>query len=141
MGAVKPATIERLMQIAKTLPQPQQQQLTELVASWREVTRYAPREAFSDLVPFKSARGVHYGRARDVSPTGLFLATSESFRCGERVELMLTMIAAPNPIQLTGTISRVTRDGIAIAFDLKQRSQIRELETIIAKHAAMTRQS
>jgi len=139
MAEIDARLIDQLMRLGRALPEPERQQLFELVSSWRPTHRHAPRESFSDTVAFKTESGIHYGRAKDVSATGLFLLTKERFKVGEPVQLMLTMITAPNPFRLSGTIRRCTPDGIAIQFDIKQESLLRQLGTVIARHAAMSR--
>lgn len=137
MGSVDHKTIANILRLSNALPERERKQLVALVNSWRKEGRCAPREAFHDLVAFKTANGVHYGHARDVSATGLFIETGEQFQVGEPVNLMLTMISSPNPIHLSGKIVRISGDGIAIHFHLQRSSQMKELESVVAKHALM----
>jgi len=57
------------------------------------------------------------------------------------VNLVLTFISAPNPVRLTGSVVRKTETGIGVHFDDASRSQVKEMDNIISKHALILRQS
>ncbi|ATX82518.1 PilZ domain-containing protein [Mariprofundus ferrinatatus] len=133
MDAVDNDIIDKISDIADQLPKEQRRQLLDLISTWQTNTRYAPREAYYEMLTFTSNRGKHSGHARDVSTTGLFIETTESFEVGDRVNLELTFISAPNPLRLKGAVVRKTENGIGVRFDMRSKSHVREMESIVAK--------
>jgi len=141
MEPVKEQTFEQLASIAQQLPENKKQQLLDLISSWHADVRQASREPYTELLNFKSKNGSHYGHAKDISSTGVFIATPGEFDIGESVKLVLTFISAPNPVKLTGVIVRKTEHGIGLNFDTVSQSQVKEMDSIISKHALILRQS
>jgi hypothetical protein len=135
MDAVSTELIDKFVALADELPDEQRQQLLKLVSGWRTDVRRAPRESYTELLNFTSSNGTHYGHARDISATGVFVATPAAFQVGDSVNLVLTFISAPNPVRLSGTVVRKTDEGVGIQFDRVSRSQLTELNSIVAKHA------
>jgi len=135
MDSVNDDIIGKITELAADLPEEQRHQLLDLIFSWKSGARYAPRETYLEPLSFTSRNGVHYGRARDVSATGMFIGTSADLEVGMQVKLALTFISAPNPVQLRGTIVRKTGEGVAVQFDVGRSSQVKELESIIARQA------
>ncbi len=139
MKPIPEEIIEKLAGIAQQLPNEKQQQLLDLLASWRPDVRHSPREPYTELLNFESKNGSHYGHARDVSSTGVFIETPAAFELGEAVDLVLTFISAPNPLKLAGHVVRKVEGGIGIQFDAVSQSQVREMDSIISKHALILR--
>jgi len=140
MESISEEIIEQLAGIAQQLPDEKKQQLLELVSSWSPDVRQAPRESYTELLNFNSKSGNHYGHAKDVSSTGVFIETPAKFEIGESVKLVLTFISAPNPLRLTGRVVRKTERGIGLQFDAVSQSQVKEMDSIISKHALILRQ-
>ena len=141
MEPVTDDVIAQLADVASQLPDEKKQQLLVLISSWQADVRQAPRESYTELLNFKSKKGTHYGHAKDVSSTGVFIETPGDFDIGESVKLVLTFISAPNPIKLTGVVVRKAENGIGLNFDAVSQSQIKEMDSIISKHALILRQS
>jgi len=135
MEPVNADIIEKIVQMSGQLPDKQRRQLLDLVASWKPDIRQAARESYTELLNFTSKNGTHYGHARDVSATGVFIATLAEFELGESIKLILTFISAPNPVRLQGCVVRKTDEGIGVHFDKSSRSQVKNLDSIISKHA------
>ncbi len=133
METVNDDLIEKIAALAVDLPEEQRLQLLELINGWRSDIRHVPRETYIEALSFTSRNGVHYGKARDVSATGVFIVTSAELEVGMQVKLALTFISAQNPVRLSGTIMRKTEAGIAVQFDAGRSSQVKELESIISK--------
>jgi len=133
METVNDDLIEKIAALAADLPEEQRRQLLELIYGWRPDVRHAPRETYIEPLSFTSRNGTHYGKAKDVSATGMFIVTSAELEVGMQVKLALTFLSAPNPVQLSGTIVRKTENGIAVQFDAGRSSQVKELESIISK--------
>ena len=135
MESVDNGVIEKIAAMSNELPEKQKQQLLELVYSWRADVRQASREPYKELLNFTSKKGSHYGHARDVSATGVFVETPADFEIGEQVKLVLIFISAPNPVRLSGSVVRIVDEGIGIQFDEASQSQVEQLDRIISKHA------
>ncbi len=135
MEPVDTEIIEKIVALSGQLPDEQRRQLLDLVANWKTDIRQAVRETYTELLNFTSTTGTHYGHARDISATGVFIATPAQFELGEKIKLILTFISAPNPVRLQGSIVRKTDEGIGVHFDDASRNQVKELDSIISKHA------
>jgi len=135
MEAVDNRLIEKISVMAEQLPQAQRKQLLDLMATWKTDIRYAPREAYSEKLHFSLGGENHFGHARDVSATGLFIEAAGDFELGDKVKMILTFISAPNPLRLSGTVVRKTDGGIGVRFDQRSQSHVKELSSIIAKQA------
>jgi len=135
MDSVNDDLIGKISELAVDLPEEQRRQLLDLIAGWKSGARYAPREIFIEPLSFTSRNGIHYGRARDVSATGVFIETDAELDVGMQVKLALMFISAPNPVRLRGTVVRKTGEGLAVQFDVGKSSQVKELESIIARQA------
>lgn len=139
MGPVDSSVIEKIAAISNELPEKQKQQLLDLIGSWRADVRQASRAPYKELLSFTSKKGSHYGHAHDVSASGVFIETTANFELGEKVNLVLTFISALNPVRLTGSVVRKTEDGIGVHFDAASQSQVKEMDTIVSKHALILR--
>ncbi len=140
MEPVNPELIEKIAALASELPEQQRRQLLDLTAAWKPDIRRAPRETYTELLNFKSDNGSHYGHARDISSSGVFIVTPGQFKRGERIQLILTFISAPNPVRLSGEVVRKTAEGIGVQFDAGSSSRVAELDSIISKHALILHQ-
>jgi len=141
MTSVSEHTIAQLADIAQQLPDDKKKQLIALLTQWQADVRQAPRAPYTELLNFKSNNGSHYGHAKDISSTGVFIETPAKFEIGESVRLVLTFISAPNPVKLTGIVVRLADNGIGLHFDAISQSQVKEMDSIISKHALILRQS
>ncbi len=132
--------IEEIRSLALKLPELEKRQLLALTSTWKKKTRRAQREKYTELVSFTSENGTHYGYAKDINITGLFIEGKGKFKIGEPVRLSLAFISALNPIKLGGKIVRKTDDGIGIQFDNSSQGQLKHLDSIISKHSLTLRQ-
>jgi len=140
MNDVADHIISQLADIAQQLPENKKKELLLLLSSWQKDVRQATRESYTELLNFQSKNGSHYGHARDVSSSGVFIETPAEFEIGESVKLVLTFISAPNPVKLKCIVVRIADNGIGLHFDSVSQSQIREMDSIISKHALILRQ-
>ncbi len=134
MESVNTDIIEDIAKFSVQLPDEQRRQLLDLIASWKPDIRQAVRESYTELLNFTSKNGTHYGHAKDISATGVFIMTPAEFELGMQVKLLLTFISAPNPVPLSGTVVRKTEAGIGVQFDAQSSRQVEKLDSIISKH-------
>jgi len=135
---MKPAAVDitdKIIALSRQLPEEQRRQLLKLLSGWKTNARQSTRETYTERLKFTSKNGTNYGYARDVSTTGILIATSAAVELGESITLTMTFISAPNPIRLHGKVVRKTGEGIGIHFDKASRTQVKELDSIISKHA------
>jgi Tfp pilus assembly protein PilZ len=132
--------IEKIRNLALQLPEQEKRQLLALTSTWKKMTHRAQREQYTELVSFTSEHGTHYGYAKDINVTGLFIEGKGTFNIGDHVRLTLAFISAPNPLKLGGDVVRETDDGIGIQFDNRSQSQLKHLDSIISKHSLILRQ-
>jgi len=140
MDSADTKIIGEITSLALQLPEEQKSQLLALISEWKKNARRAQREKYTELLNFSSKNGTHYGHARDISATGVFIESKGEFKMGERVQLILAFISALNPVKLEGTVVRITAQGIGVRFDNRSQSQIKHLDSIISKHALIMRQ-
>jgi len=139
MGPEDTNIIEKITCLALKLPEGQKRQLLTLISTWKKDIRRTQREKYTELLHFTSEKGAHYGQARDINATGVFIENKGEFKVGEHVELILTFISAPNPIKLAGMVVRKTDEGIGVQFDSCSQSQIKYMDSIISTHALILR--
>ena len=140
MDAADTKIIGEITSLALQLPEEQKSQLLALISKWKKNARRAQREKYTELLNFSTKNGTHYGHAKDISATGVFIESKGKFKMGERVQLILAFISALNPVKLEGTVVRITAEGIGVRFDNHSQSQIKHLDSIISKHALIMHQ-
>jgi Tfp pilus assembly protein PilZ len=140
METADKSVIEEIAKLALQLPEEQKRRLLALLATWKKDPRGKQREKYTELLYFTSETGKHYGYAKNISSTGVFIETGGGFRIGEHVQLVLVFISAPNPVKLKGMIVRKTMKGIGVQFDSGSQSQIKQLDSIISNHAMVLNQ-
>lgn len=131
---------ERLSSIASELPEEAREQLLDLISDWKKESRVAPRSPYTELLSISTRdETTHYGHARDVSATGVFIETAAFFNVGEALDLLLTFLSEPDPVRMSGLVARITDEGIGVHFDEHSCSRIGMLDTIHSRHALMMR--
>ena len=133
MAGIDKTQIARLLALAEELPENEKKELQRLVMRWDQAPR-ASRVCYKEKIHIRSAHGDHYGYARDVSLSGLFIEVEPLFAIGEQLFFSLTFISAVNPIQLSGCVVRRCSDGVAVTFDKLPISKRREFEAAVVKH-------
>lgn len=117
MSYADPNTVKLITQLAEELPPELQEELLILIGSWKKEVRNARRWHFVELLGFTSEHGTHQGRAKNISATGIFIETTESFEVGEHLHLLISFMSVPDTVSLYGQISRKTQEGIGVIFD------------------------
>ena len=117
MSYADPNTVKLITQIAEELPADLQEQLLILVGSWKKGVRNATRWHFIELLGFTSDSGSHQGRARNISASGIYIETDESFEIGERLHLLVSFISKNDAVSLYGQVTRKHHDGIGVEFE------------------------
>jgi Tfp pilus assembly protein PilZ len=132
--------IEEITRLALELPENQKQQMLAMISRWKKNRRKAQREKYSELLNFSAENHACYGQARDISATGVFIESKGEFYIGEHIQLVLSFISASNPVKIGGTVVRKEAGGIGVQFDNSSQTRLKQLDSIISKHAMILRQ-
>ncbi len=81
-----------------------------------DIQRSSNRKEYSTYVNFFLNDDSHWGLSRDISKSGMFIETYESFSINQEIKIFL-----PNPdntkiIEVPAKIARATPDGIGVVF-------------------------
>ena len=140
MGRMNHATadiIDKIGALARRLPKEKRDQLFDLLAGWSTRVRSSPRETYTERLKFTSKNTTSYAYAKDVSVTGVRIKTSATVALGESVMLAMPFISAREPVRLRGKVVRKTNEDIGIRFDETSSAQMKALDAIISRHAAI----
>jgi len=140
MSYVHADTLDKLTAITAELPDDKAKKLLDFIAGWRADVRQSGREPYKETLRFKSSTKTHSGRTINISATGIFIETAYKFEIGDRVELKLTFISAPDLVHVTGSVIRKSESGIGIHFDDKGLGNVNDLNAIIANHVLIAQQ-
>ncbi|MFC1489420.1 PilZ domain-containing protein [Thermodesulfobacteriota bacterium] len=70
---------------------------------------------------------------QDISTTGVFIETSESFPVGQEVLMTFSFPDREDSLKIDGEISRITPQGIGVRFNYKSQIQKDVLEDLVEK--------
>jgi hypothetical protein len=106
--------------------------------SWRPTMETAPKRKFS-RIDFKIVATIKHGPKRfiggisDLSLGGVFLATDQQLPVGEVADILIALDDQPeNSLAMTGTVARVTEEGIAFNFDKIEFDSYIHLKNLVA---------
>ena len=68
---------------------------------------------------------------KNISLSGVFIETSESFAEGEEVSLTLSFGHHSKPFRITGEIVRLITEGIGVKFKIKSQIQVELIQNIL----------
>ncbi len=117
MEAVPAQDIEALTEIAHRLSGKQSLELLNLIEAWSRCSRRSPRTQYNEQICFKSDDRQHYGKAKDLSTSGIFIEGPDTFETGGQVRITLDISISPTLVELGGTVVRHTTHGIGIRFN------------------------
>ncbi len=113
--------LARLQKVILELPHDHRKillkQAEDLLADEPEdIQRSSNRKEYSTYVNFFLNNESHWGLTRDISKSGMFIETYESFSINQEIKIFL-----PNPdntkiIEVPAIIARATPDGIGVVF-------------------------
>ena len=76
--------------------------------------REQPRKPFFRTVQFRTPKGKSEGHTKNISPTGIFIATKEKLEVGQSIKLSIPLKGKPTDV--TGKIVWLNEEGIGIEF-------------------------
>ena len=104
--------------------------LSKLLDKWLCRQDRAPRKGCLVQVDYSTGRRVFHDFASDISATGLFIETLESFKVGEKATLTFTL-NQQYPFKLPGEVARCEPTGIAVRFTNLSPSQFVTLRNFV----------
>ncbi len=79
-------------------------------------SRKHPRKPFSRTIRFGTLKGISEGTTKNISPSGVFIATEERFEIGQLLKLNLPLKAGKTK-KIIGEIVWVTEEGFGVKFN------------------------
>ena len=112
---------DRLLEIISSMPETEKCDLLEVLeimqASKPTERRENQRKSPLTNTGFLMHEVVLKDCIQNISPTGAFIETAQSFSVGERLSMAILLAGNDEPIQLNGTIVRADSYGVAVEFD------------------------
>ena len=90
------------------------QKLDSNAARKGEDSRKHPRKPFFRDIGFRTRKGIHEGRSKNISASGLFIATEEKFEVGQLIKLNLPFKS--KTARVLGQIAWVNEEGFGLKF-------------------------
>jgi Tfp pilus assembly protein PilZ len=111
---------DRLISLVMELSEEQQETLLEeLELKLSKQKRRQARKPFLAIVDFASQDRAYREFVQDISGSGVYIQTSESFSVGQDVVLTFPFPDSQKHVKLTGRIARVADTGIGVQFDMR----------------------
>ena len=114
-------TQDRLFEIISSMPETEKRDLLEVLeimhASKPMERRENQRKSPSTNTGFLMHEVVLEDCIQNISQTGAFIKTAQSFSVGQRLSMVILLAGNDDPIKLNGTIVRADSDGVAVEFD------------------------
>ena len=111
---------DRLISLVSELPEEQQKTLlAELELKLPKERRLHPRKSFITVVDFVSQGRAYREFIQNISGSGVYIQTSESFSVGKEVVLTFSFRDAQKHVKIAGRIARVADTGIGVEFNMR----------------------
>lgn len=124
-----------LLKLVVSIPEDQQETLLEQLKDMiqQQGDRKHPRKPCLITVDYAVRGRAFSNYIQDISPTGVFIETSESFPVGQEIIMSFSFPEREDSFKISGEIARITPEGIGVKF--KYQSQILEdiIEDFVAK--------
>jgi len=124
-----------LFKLVVGIPEDQQETLLEQlkVMVQQKGDREHQRKACLITVDYAVGERAYTNYIQDISPTGVFIETSESFPMGQEILMSFSFPEREDSFKMSGEIARITPEGIGVKF--KYESQVLQdiIEDFVAK--------
>ena len=111
----------RLLEIISSMPETEKRDLLEVLeimqASKPTERRENQRKSLLTNTGFLMHEVVLKDCIQNISQTGAFIETTQSFSVGQRLSMAILLAGNDEPMQLKGTIVRADSYGVAVEFD------------------------
>ncbi len=124
-----------LFKLVVSIPEDQQEtflkQLEVMVQ--QQGDREHQRKACFITVDYAVEGRVYTNYIQDISPTGVFIETSESFSVGQETLMTFSFPEREDSFKMTGEISRTTAEGIGVKFKYESQVLHEVIKDFVAK--------
>lgn len=129
-----------LFKLVVSIPEDQQETLLEQlkVMIQQKGDREHQRKACLITVDYAVGGRAYTNYIQDISPTGVFIETSESFPVGQEVLMTFSFPGREDSFKISGEISRTTAEGIGVKFKYESQFLQDIIEDFVAKMAALS---
>ena len=124
-----------LFKLVVSIPEDQQETLLEQLKDMiqQQGDREHQRKACLITVNYAVGGRVYTNYIQDISPTGVFIETSESFPVGQEILMTFSFPDREDSFKMTGEISRTTAEGIGVKFKYESQVLQEVIEDFVAK--------
>ena len=111
---------DHLIELIKNMSEDDQLALLrELEERQAKQKRKRSRRSYTMEVNYITQGNVYQDIIQDISPTGVFIKTKESFSLGQEISMSIPSPDHQKYITVTGKIARITPQGIGVEFKRK----------------------
>ncbi|KKK93899.1 hypothetical protein LCGC14_2688280 [marine sediment metagenome] len=120
--------IDRLVELIYKMPRDEQISLLNKLEHYQlgkpnYRTRKYERSQFVISVDYETLDEVFKDYIRDISPSGIFMESEETFTLGEEIVLSINFSDSGNPFRIPTEVARTTSEGIGLKFKFKSQVQ------------------
>ncbi len=124
----KNGVIDRLVELIYRMPREEQISLLNKLEHYQlgkpnYRTRKYKRSQCVISVDYKTPDDVFKDYIRDISPSGIFMESEETFTLGEEIVLAINFSDSGNPFRIPTEVVRTTSEGIGLKFKFKSQVQ------------------
>ena len=128
----KKQVMDRVMELILELSEKQTLELLEYLDSKRKKRhRTAKRKECATTVYFATSDRIYKSDIRDISKTGVFINTTDTFCVGQELLMTFSFPGFGKSFNFNGTVVRGTRQGIGVQFTGLTQDQDKILEDIL----------
>jgi Tfp pilus assembly protein PilZ len=120
--------IDRLVELIYKMPRDEQISLLNKLEHYQlgkpnYRTRKYERSQYVISVDYETLDEAFKNYIRDISPSGIFMESEETFTLGEEIVLSINFSDSGNPFRIPTEVVRTTSEGIGLKFKFKSQVQ------------------
>ncbi|MFQ5485624.1 MAG: PilZ domain-containing protein [Desulfobacterales bacterium] len=128
--------IDRLVELISGMPRDEQIVLLDKLENYQVDksqyrTRKHERSHLVISVDYEALNEALRDYIRDISPSGVFMESKESFTIGEEIVLSINFSDSGNPFKIPAEVIRTTSDGVGLKFKFKSQVQEEIITSLI----------
>jgi Tfp pilus assembly protein PilZ len=125
---------DQLIELINRMPEKKQRQLLKLLLkSMSKEHRQHLRKPCMISVDYSNQDRVYQDFIQNMSTSGLFIGTRESFGVGEEISMAFSIPDAKDAFKLTGKVVRSGLHGFGLKFKAMDPSQKKDLQSFVAQ--------
>ncbi len=128
--------IDRLMELISKMPRDEQIVLLDKLENYqldksKYRTRKYERSHLVISVDYEALNEALRDYIRDISSSGVFMESRETFTIGEEIVLSINFSDSGNPFKIPAEVVRTTSDGVGLKFKFKSQVQKEIITSLI----------